>query len=679
MILLNSEIINVCRENRAKQLVLIKTSANTISCIFKDEHSTILASQSMRLHEDSSVIFSAQEFNHIQDVLLLNQSICSYVVEGFELSLRQIVFLNHLVSRNQSLNDYSSLLHYAACHGDILLVQACVWTAPHAQALMSRCPQGKTPLEHAKDNQFDHIVSFLNQAFQPLPIQLNEAQYPLSEDNIKHICDSLRIYSRINPTTFKQKLIKAAQDGCIFPVPAFEQLVSAQKCLSDFKDEPENRALIEQLIVNYFTETRVEQFIELLNQVPSHYFWNPQLLQHLAGSDIIIHTQPYVEATIKNGKIYWNLIVDHQFYAIRESHRTLVEDAMARHQSWRLTWKQFRVFKNGGKRIGNVEITQMRFVEELQKSRIAQESASRIWRELCEQGVLTKNYRLSNAWAALSAETVSLKSVLNNEWYPLIAQALENISNNPRHAEIMPFQLPIYRPSLVTKKWFKSKRVCNNLEQKNYYATRPWDVSVHSDLSAYTLPNLSTPYIIDHIPSKSQIKSYCLDRIAQCKRNIELYRSTSHNLRQMPHEIIRLEQQKTDFENEYEILKKDNKGSNLWCINITKELDDLGDTTRTPQQRQKALSFFTSIKKHLDDLKKFMNEGKFSIEEYLLALGAFRYMYSRFCKKIKNVQNTQSIHPISYHFFGLPEQAERRAEIDQFFIEEMQNYQRNFL
>lgn len=632
-------------------------------------------------------LFSEVQFNFLKDALLLNHSLRSVQSNSIIFNKEQMDFLNQIVVRNNSISQSSSgitLFHYAAINNDLKLVQALTWNAKNIEELEIKCHEDKTPLDYARSNHHILITKFLeywrNEFIQETLAQsLNWTNTPISEVNRQHIFDSLRMLARIKPEKFNQKLISAAIANYKFPSVVHVKLSSLQDALQIFKASESIRPLMEEAISRYFMEEGFEHFKQLLNGTWETQQWNTELMRFLAGNEIIINQNPYVEATIKDGKVYWGVVIGNYMYYRRPHHENIILDARRENRTWYQTWEEFRKFKDSGKRSGTVQVTEERFVNEftpiIDNNQLL---AQRIWQELCKIGILDKKHRISQAWYPFSNENIILPSLqVNNKMavalYPKIADTLKCMTNNEAYKETIIDNLFIYRPAMFSKNWFGTGKVTNN--KKSEITTRVWDVGVARELRDHTPPGQSC--IKDHIPSKSQIKMFCEEKILQINQTIQTYQQNNlHELRDKPQEIEILSQERNYWTEQLDAFKHDKDGLSYWCIYITKELDNTGDTTRTSKKEQQSLSFFTSVKKHLDDLKIELDRNTISSNQYLQALGAFRYMYSRLCKKIANIQSTNFINEISFGFFGTHDKARERGAMDELFLQEIKTFYR---
>jgi len=633
-------------------------------------------------------IFSEETFSALKDALLLNTSLVMWSANPIILSKEQCDYLNRIMQRNiafSQMTDGINLLHYSAMRGDIDVVQIYSWHAKHTSDLEVRCQAGKTPLDYAREKHHLIIMSFLEnqikklrslqtEVTEPSITQINK---PLSDTNKQHIFDSLRIFARLKPNSLTQKLIDAALADIVFP-PAFKtKLTSLQLAYQANKSSAAMKSLLASAIQTYFEEEGVPLFKELLRGTLVPEDWNPSLMRRLADDEIIIIENPYVAATIQDGKIYWCINFGNQIYYRRPFYEPIISQAVIQNRSWHLTWKEFRAFKDAGKRTGTVSVTEERFVNAMSpfvNNNVAW--ATNIWQELRNVGVLDKKLRLSQAWYPFSNQVISLRTIgTSTSLYQNISDILQQITSNNAFQEAIAQDMIIYRPARVSKIWAKTGRITNNKDPS--HTTKIWDVGVSRELRDHAVSDEQLPCIADHIPSQSQIKSMCELKIQQYDHEIRDYvEKNPHALRMPPYDLSTLYQSKNDWVSQLNDFKSDGKGLPLWSIYITKQLDDTGDTTRVCKKAQKNLSFYSSVKKHIDDLKKGLKEETITLAQFIQALGAFRYMYSRMCKPISDIKGGKVfIHDISFGFFGAIDKSKDRREMDEFFIQEMRVFQ----
>lgn len=630
-------------------------------------------------------LFAEASFNELKDILLLNTSLVYFFANSIIFNKEQLDYLTRIVLRNREFSQIRgglSLLHYAAIHADIEVIQMYSWQAKHVDDLEIKCQSGKTPLDYARENNHLNIMGFLNKQISNLclsqtetPSQyINQFEKPLSETNKEHIFNSLRRLSAIKSSNVTQKLIKAAIAELEFPPSFRSKLTPLQLAYKANKSSVAMKSLLEKAIETYFEEEGEALFKQLLNRALVPEDWTSSLMRKLAGDEIIIVEDPYVEATIKDGKIYWCIHFGNHIYFRKPQHQPFIEQARAQNCSWHSTWKEFRVIKDAGKRTGTVAITEERFVNAIAPNLNNDRSwGAQIWQELRDIKILNKNMRLSQAWHPFSNTILILNSIgAYKHLYQIIADILEQIANNVVFQEKISEGITIFRPARVSKTWTEENGLVRN-RKKPSQETKIWDVSVYRELADHAIPKEQLPCIIDHIPSKSQVKLLCESKIQQENQKINNYASINpHVLRNTPSELLRLIESKLYWEQQLQSFIDDKKGLPLWSIYITKELDDTGDTTRVCKRDQAKLSFYSSVKKHIDDLKKGLRDGTLSVTEYLQALGAFRYLYSRMSKEIDNIKSDKIfIHPISFNFFRGADKSNERKEMDEFFIREI--------
>lgn len=628
-------------------------------------------------------IFSDASFNELKDALILNTSLIKFKESDCSVfSKEQYEYIKQISRRNrEACKNNMTLFHYAAAQGDIAIVQAHVWKAKELNSLNVKCRNNKTPLDYARENNQFIIVEFLQhqmEKFNVASMRLHPStgamdDEPLSEQNKLHIFNSLRLCIRLKDD-FKQILIDAALENAEFPPVFKDKLAPLQLAYSANTSSLAVRSLLASAIVKYFEEEGLLCFNELLNGPFIESEWCSNLMKILANGNIIIAENPYVLATIQNGKIYWCVVFGTRTIYRRPTHATIIAQAITDNRTWRLTWDEFRRFKDGGKRTGTVPVTKERFVETID---LGEALAKKIWEELLSVGILNEKFCLSQEWYAFSGEKIILNCVdikKDNKIYQKIADALQNITRNQDHSEVVARGMEIYRPARVSKIWASTGRV-TQCHTDNVATTKLWDVGVYRELRDQSIPQ-KPPCRIDHIPSRSQVKMMCQTHIDQCLQEMNTYtRINPRELRNPPQDLLQLQKKHQNLKTQLETFENDKKGLPLWSVYIPKEIDDTGDTTGTCKKAQKDLSFYSSVKKHIDDLKKGLKTGAFTLNQVLHALGAFRYMYSRMCKPISHINKQNFIHDISYSFFGPGEKSNDRKQMDNLFIEEMKSFQ----
>jgi len=479
-----------------------------------------------------------------------------------------------------------------------------------------------------------------------------------------------------------------------FPPELKYKIEPLQLAYQAHKDSLAMESLMKTAIITYFEVEGLTHFNKLLTTRPFiSNDWSPGLMRMLVSHEIIINEDPVVEATIRDGKIYWCIVFENQIYFRRPTHESIISHARAENRTWRLTWEKFREFKDAGKRTGTVAVTEERFVNRMLEHisehneralgsstfKTINISPKEIWQELSTIGILDKKLRLSQSWYPFSNEKITLLSIKSDGIvYKYITKTLYEIANNSAYKESINFTMDIYRPARVSKEWAKTGRITNN--KLTNIRTEIWDVGVYRELKYHAVNNV--PYEIDHIPSQSKImdlehkkiwdpqKSVCEKEIGQIIQN-----NNSRNLRKSTalseERLKELKKQKELIES---TIKEHKEGLSFWGIYIDKELHKKGDTNGTSRAGQEGLSFYTSVKKHIDNLKEDLQLDKKEDPISLLqALGALRYMYSRMCKPQQHIAGHHFISETPGLFFSPQERMADRRQMDDFFVQEMQS------
>ncbi len=498
---------------------------------------------------------------------------------------------------------------------------------------------------------------------------------PLSDENKKYIFDELKKLSDSQPDIFRQKLIQAACDNSRFPPVFKEKLSPLQQVYQAHHDDPDQKPLLEKLLQNYFDKQGFSLFInEVLKKPFVADDWSDDLAKNLAGSEIKVPDDALVEATIQDGKVYW--CVHYGAYKVtyrREncgqdySHKNIIDEARHQKRTFSLTWKKFRTFKDAGKRTGTVEVTEDRFANEFQDK--PRWWSNDIHDQLTEIGILDcDTYKLSRGWYPLSQVHIQLRNVTEYD-YQRIATALKNITNNPVYQEEFSPGLPIYRPACASKNWAGTGLIQNDIKG-NFEITqsKPWDVAVYSELHAYAASG--NGYEADHIPSKAQIKLAHASETLQAKNNLNSLLSYPREYAMQGYDV---KAQIEHWQMRLNYFKSDGEGpSGFWCIYVTKPQHDFNPTTRLSEKEQAKLSPYDSIKKYLEIFEEDLKQSKITPTQFIQILGAFRYLVSRMCKNIENVENVESkkfIHSDSNCFFSTPA---AKKQLDDLFISKMQ-------
>lgn len=492
---------------------------------------------------------------------------------------------------------------------------------------------------------------------------------PLSDESKKYVFDELQKFSTEHPDIFRQKLIQAACNNSKFPPIFSEKFLSLQLAYQANHQDQNQKPLLMMLLENYFNNEGLSLFInEVLKKPFVANDWTDHLARTLVGSEIQIPDDILVEATIKAGKVYWCVHYGEGKVTYRRencpaiySHKSFIDEAREQNRTFSLTWDNFRNFKDAGKRTGTVVVTAERFANEFQDKPL--EWSQNIHAQLTEIGILDiETYKLSSSWYPLSQAHITLENVAGID-YQRIATALQNITNNPAYHEEFSPGLIMYRPACAAKLWKKTGLIQNDID--GHFAmtqSKPWDVAVYSELSAYG--ETHNGFEVDHIPSKAQIKIVYEPQIHHQLSHLLPYSKTN----------VDVKTQVNFLQNRLKFFKSAGDGpKGFWCIYVTKSQHDFNPTTRLSDKKQAELSPFDSINKYLDIFEEDLKERKITLSQFIQILGAFRYLVSRMCKNIENIENEESkvfIHHEPNCFFSTPES---KRQLDNLFISKMQN------
>ncbi len=423
-------------------------------------------------------------------------------------------------------------------------------------------------------------------------------------------------------------LIKAIETGLALSVignlsPLKELIAAYTVC----KTIPKLEDLQLSVIKAYIDQDGVKQFKDALNRPFEENDWSgSDFLQFIANCfNIKIDSQPKVNLSILDGKVYWRVVKDNDVLYNSAQKATLSSafciDTAA---TVTMTWPQFRRFKDAGKRGSSVAITKERFFIACSNKVVdmPRSVSDRIWQELRDKEILDKNYRLSHFWISHSGK-IELDSVDNQRYmtYTKISEVLNQISQEPQYTTTIAEQCVIYRSARSLKNWQNTGRLINLNPKIHGYEVRHWDVSNNADLKAHEVTDDALDH--DHIPSTVQMSNY------------------------------------QDSERKaWRIEEADKKTSEQWgCIELKHTLHAGGITFKMSKKDQLEMKdpFYTEVSDYLSQLNvKETNE-------YIEALGAFRYLY--------RCQIKQKFSSTSSGFFH--QKQELKQKIDQLFMDEL--------
>lgn len=499
-----------------------------------------------------------------------------------------------------------------------------------------------------------------------------------------------------------------------FPEPLQGKLKLMQDACRQHADDPDVLSPLAMAINNYINKNGLTIFQEILQGTMVDSSWNSDFLYFLmAQLNIQVEHAPLVQMMIQDGKVYWRVmigdIVAHDRPAIKNWQVTFTKD-----NSWLIDWKLFREFKDSGKRYSPVEITLERFTNYFAPQ--CQQMAAQIWHELKAIGILTQKNRLSHGWRALSNKTVIIQAVeavklgsitatdkAKTGWYNLINNALYHIANHIEYAEkiaAVPGAI-IFRPERTRKSWSGHALIKQAECKSELHCSKRWDVSVHQELdsfrnSVFEKNNYGGVILhYDHSPASSTLANSPTEAKQQLDMQIQQidaelktneqqgYPKQAYDLRHpsnplTPYDIAcnkrvsELQAQRASLNSRF----TEETTDLALCVAIPKALHKQSETTMASRQEQLARHgnpVHADISEHLFRLKK--DPANFSIhyfDDYLHALGAFRFLFRRACKPIAAPLATQL--PIARIAHGFFTQTKDRQELDTLLRNEMNEF-----
>lgn len=366
-------------------------------------------------------------------------------------------------------------------------------------------------------------------------------------------------------------------------------------------------------IHSYIDEEILLAFQNLLNEPFEESKWRSNFLLSLAEDlKIQVNSSTLVELAIKEGKVYWQITKDGEVIYDRSMRKGPLKafDFKNAHII-SMTWEQFRLFKNSGKRGGSIAITLKCFINEFPGN---EQNAAEVWGELITKRILDSNFRLSSTWHFTSSGNLTLdnKSIP----YPEICTAFNNILTNEDNADKIACipNTTLYREARSIKKWCTSGLIQGVDPNKEHSKVRLWDVGTKGHLDNHGKNPDGLDH--DHNPSSSYLKDY-----------IKKFSDAD----QTPENV------------QWLIKAREESGKNWSSIAIPKKLHDMGlshGEGKKAQAKKIEAPFFDEVREYLDLIekvseKKPLEEKKvaegngltFDKNDPIKALGAFRYMY----------------------------------------------------
>lgn len=234
---------------------------------------------------------------------------------------------------------------------------------------------------------------------------------PLSPQEKKNF---LTYFDKIEGENLTNALVEAALCMQTFPPSLREEVEPLQKSYEQHHKNKHVEPHLKKSIVAYFTSEGSEKFRQaaLLHDF-NEQEWKSGFLFFLARKlKLNIEQTPVVEAKIKkNGKVAWRTIDPNTGKPLTEFPRSQRSYKFKYNKAkcWRMTFENFRKFKDSGKRGGNQSITLERFLEYFEDYNQSQVTA--VWNELHDIGILNRNDRLTASWRALSNEKIALEAI----------------------------------------------------------------------------------------------------------------------------------------------------------------------------------------------------------------------------------------------------------------------------
>jgi hypothetical protein len=526
----------------------------------------------------------------------------------------------------------------------------------------------------------------------------------------------------------KDALVNAALEMKSFPPVINEKMDTLQHSLYQNRDNTLVKPYIESAIRELVNTEIYNQFYSLLQNPKDVESWNSEFLisviNHLnqnSPQKIEIDQNPVVRATIKDGKIYWQIVKkDEVIYdRYKEKHKEAkVDIQFTKENSWYMDWRSFRLFKDSGKRSSTVAITEQLFTAKLTESKVDINYASSILKDLKDIGVINSRDRLSHGWRALSNESVTLKTIESLQFrtireaksaktrmYNQIASIIYSIVNEKTNGEGLKMITGaiIYRPERSPKNWAGTGHVVHRLPKVSENCTHLWDVSVYDELNKHRLSSFETREYggmilnYDHIPSthtllssQNWVKEAYMRYIYEYQQQYNIIAQQiaflsggqhTHLTRQygnLPPEILTMQANCNTIQVTIAKMQKfyNEEAKELaFSIAIPEKLHKQGITyLQSPkaQSLSKEHPFLRDVTVYLDMLEERPQDFNLnSSDDYLRAIGAFRYLYRIQCKQPDQPIAEQYIGRISHTFF---QDSEIRKKIDKLFQERIKRF-----
>lgn len=505
----------------------------------------------------------------------------------------------------------------------------------------------------------------------------------------KKLCNQL---IELDKAALKNALLAAAIANLKFPDPLHAILHNFQAAYEQCKESPE-LALLQKAVILKLIETKcVDEFLNLLQQPFSEkQHWQTAFLQHLSVSlNLEVKPDPLVQATIQEGKIYWRIMVGPRELYNRATVKGHAFD-FSTANCWLMSWKEFRTFKDAGKRTGTVSVTKARFAEEFEAKN--ETKANKVWNTLLKNGVLNNKFRLSKSWYAVTGINITISGLTFT--HQKIADALYNITNNEDYKESIPglTNAFIYRPARANKRWTEKNGL---IQHTKGCFVQCWDVSIYHDLStpSHQPEAHDIPIERDHVPSTSALLKKARSMMCQSTEKMAAINEEIEELQKeldekqesvskdkiatrssteiiVADECKPLEEKKALYAAEESFKKRISRESrdSFWAIAIPAILHKMSESYKEKLSEQEKQSVLSNFITHVTNIKSSDYKN-----DLLTLLGALRFMYRSMCKKPTSIAGYYSpIGYVPYTFFKTKD----KQEIDAFFTEELQTYMLN--
>lgn len=480
---------------------------------------------------------------------------------------------------------------------------------------------------------------------------------------------------KIDQNEIERALISAALSNQIFPSLLEQNELSALKnAYSACKNNIDVKQCLEQAITAWFNSTGTKLFQSMLTGEFDESSWQTGFLVFMANTLAIqIQHEPVVELAINNGKILWRVMKNNVVLHDRTTRKDPTEAFdFSKAPCVLMTWEQFRIFKDSGKRGGTVAITPFRFFLHYkgpQKSTAYQN----IWLKLKDQGVLDHNNRLSHIWRFAAGNIATTRFD-----YSAIATSLHNITEQSGYSERIDC-IPgakIYRSERSPKTWYGTGFIENADPESERHQVKLLDVSTYQDLNNHDVQKDGLDH--DHIPSISTLDEYKYtlinseqNKLFNIKQQLLALEFTANNTsgystRATTQPLYNeLQIMKSNIETYLQNLRTEDKNK-WWCIALPAPFHHDGLTYMKTAAAQKLVvtkPFFDEVSDYLNKLEIY-GQNQTPNYTYLAALGAFRYLY--------RCQIKSAPMGVSSRFFN--DNTERKQEIDQLFYDRLSKF-----